>query len=134
MHILYGLAMHTVNLRIPLRYDKNIYAFLGDSYTWPSGQKTSSVLVRIEWFDTTLRPTPNITEFEGYLSLNPTEGYVNTPTYHKAEIAQACLLPAEFTPFLLENDITPSQAWPIIRAAARRTKTIGALTIVWDWL
>ena len=61
-------------------------------------------------------------------------GYVNTVTDHKADIAQACLLPAEFTPYLLENNVTPAQAWPILRAAAKRTKTTGTLNILWSWL
>ena len=134
MHTLHGLAMHPASLRSPSRYDRKVYAFLGDSYSWATGQKPSSIQVQQEWFKTKAQTTPNITEFEACLAINTADGYVNTVTEHKSNIAQACLLPAEFASFLLEKDVTPAQAWPILRAAAKKTKTTGALNILWSWL
>ena len=134
LHTLHGLAMHPTSLRHPSKYDRKIFAFLGDSYAWSSGQKPASLQIQYSWFEAKEQSTPNITEFNAQLTSGTTRGYVNTTTSHKAIITQACLLPAEFAPCLLDREVTPAQAWPLLRAAARKTATTGKLNILWNWL
>ena len=130
LHVLHGVARFPRQIARPSRHDSELHAFLGDAF----GTSTpASIRVDPAWFVTADHPTPSIKDFEKEIEADPTSAYISTADT-TGRVAQACLLPSCFAPYLLNKPIGPVQAWPILRAASDRTRIKGSLSRLWTWI
>ena len=129
--VLHGIALYQRDLRAPSPFDGNTFAFFTDA---GPDERASSLTITTAWFDKEAVRTPTFEAFTRAIRAAPDDATITATCDTNKSVSPACLLPTRLAPILLNNSLSPTAAWPLLRTAASDHNLLGACKPLWDWL
>lgn len=129
--VLHGIAPYQRDLEAKSKHDGDTFAFCEDA---DDGEHALSVAVIPSWFEKTTCHAPTTGAFEQALASDPHTRVFTTASEERVGVSKICLLPTAFAPLLLDGDVSPATAWPMLRRAAARANVTAACRPLWEWL
>ena len=128
---LHGIARYARDLANPSKFDGRTFAFIEDV---DEGDRANSVEFVPGWLRRRAHHLPTVEDVLAARALNPLASTVQTTPSEEHAIAQACLLPTAWAPYVLDEPKSPLEAWPILRDAATRAGLLTECEPLWRWL
>ena len=130
LRVLHGYDLFPPGLTNSTPYDNQAFAFHKDSF-----DSSAPTLYKLEpaWF---VPDTARLTTFARFdeAAKQSDDPLVDCTTTKEEALRPICLLPAALAPVLMETKMSPTAAWPILRAFAAKHKIVTQLHPLFTWL
>ena len=130
LRVLHGLDIYPLKMANSSPFDNNPYVFHGDAF---QGNTPPSYLVEPTWFQMDRVIVPAIKDFDEACKTTTTST-VGTPGAKTSNSKSICVIPTNLAPLLMEQPLTPTAAWPILRAFAAKQSAKTQLAPFFAWL
>ena len=109
--VLHGLALHKRDLETKSKHNSETFAFYEDAET---RERALSVAIVPAWLKKDDFAAPMKPAFEQAIKDSPRAPTITATTLQQVSVSRTCLLPTAFAALLLDRDLSPTAAWPII--------------------
>ena len=123
------IAVHQRNLYAKSHYDGGTYAFL---HNVDPGEGASTVELLSTWFNKETVTTSTYDAYSNTIKSTPCTATLNTKNSQQKSTSCACLLPTAFSPLLLDQDVSPVAARPMLCHVAAAKGLTTACKPLWD--
>ena len=130
LRVLHGIDVHPPKLLDPSEFDGNAFAFHGDAF---ATDPPPTYQIEPGWFRREKAISITFSAFEAKLT-DPVGDVVDATSSTTKEIRSIALIPTAMAPLLMGKPLTPTAAWPILRAYAQREKLTAQLAPLFNWL